>query len=210
MAIAITRTSINDDDGSLLTGTVLNNAWKTEFYGQIDAVLNATRAADLLFTDATYDFGKAGATRARDGFFSRHLTVGGTLTVNGTGTHEFTSALSGGNFLGIVNTTNDTASYSALKATAGATNTYLYCLSAAYTPSTIYLAASGVLVNAGAGGLSIAATNAAGDIRFYAGGTTERVAISDAGVVTIGGKALTFGANDSGGSGFRTVTIANA
>ena len=33
----ITRTPIVDDDGSGKTGTVLNNSWKQELYGQIDA-----------------------------------------------------------------------------------------------------------------------------------------------------------------------------
>lgn len=35
--MAITRTAITDDDGSRTTGTILNNAWKTELYNQIDA-----------------------------------------------------------------------------------------------------------------------------------------------------------------------------
>ena len=35
--MAITRTAITDDDGTGTTGTILNNAWKQEFYGQIDA-----------------------------------------------------------------------------------------------------------------------------------------------------------------------------
>lgn len=39
---------------------------------------------DLLFTDAQFDIGKAGATRPRDLFTSRHVTVGGNLTVVGT------------------------------------------------------------------------------------------------------------------------------
>jgi hypothetical protein len=33
----ITRTPIIDDDGSGRTGTVIDNAWKQEFYNQIDA-----------------------------------------------------------------------------------------------------------------------------------------------------------------------------
>lgn len=33
----ITRTAMTDDDGSGTTGTILNNAWKQEFYDQIDA-----------------------------------------------------------------------------------------------------------------------------------------------------------------------------
>jgi hypothetical protein len=34
--MAITRTPMIDDDGSGTTGTIINNAWKTEFYNQID------------------------------------------------------------------------------------------------------------------------------------------------------------------------------
>jgi hypothetical protein len=41
---------------------------------------------DLLFTDNTYDIGKSGATRPRDGFFSRNTVVGGTLGVTGATT----------------------------------------------------------------------------------------------------------------------------
>lgn len=35
--MAITRTAIVDDDGTLTTGTIINNAWKSELYDQIDA-----------------------------------------------------------------------------------------------------------------------------------------------------------------------------
>jgi hypothetical protein len=37
----ITRTAMIDDDGSGTTGTILNNAWKQELYGQIDAAFAA-------------------------------------------------------------------------------------------------------------------------------------------------------------------------
>lgn len=37
--MAITRTPIIDDDGSGTTGTVIDNAWKQEFYNQIDAIV---------------------------------------------------------------------------------------------------------------------------------------------------------------------------
>jgi hypothetical protein len=43
---------------------------------------------DLTFTDATYDIGKSGATRPRDGFFSRNFAIGGTLGVTGHVTLE--------------------------------------------------------------------------------------------------------------------------
>jgi hypothetical protein len=50
---------------------------------------------DLLFVDATYDIGKAGATRPRDLFLSRNATVGNTLTVVGTSTLAAVGATTG-------------------------------------------------------------------------------------------------------------------
>lgn len=47
---------------------------------------SANTGGDLLFTDATFDIGKSGATRPRDGFFSRNVAVGGTLAVTGVAT----------------------------------------------------------------------------------------------------------------------------
>ena len=37
--MAITRTAMVDDDGSGTTGTIINNAWKQELYGQIDGLI---------------------------------------------------------------------------------------------------------------------------------------------------------------------------
>jgi hypothetical protein len=45
--MAITRTAMVDDDGTGTTGTILNNAWKTELYNQIDA-------ADLALVPSTW------------------------------------------------------------------------------------------------------------------------------------------------------------
>jgi hypothetical protein len=39
-----------------------------------------TMLGDLKFTDGLYDIGKSGATRPRDGFFSRNLAVGGSVS----------------------------------------------------------------------------------------------------------------------------------
>ena len=47
---------------------------------------------DLLFTDATYDIGKSGASRPRDLFQSRNATIGGTLGVTGATTLSSTLA----------------------------------------------------------------------------------------------------------------------
>src|SRR4029450_7033065 len=49
----ITRTPMVDDDGSGTTGTVINNAWKTELYNQIDAVVGAAPGiVEAAFTPA--------------------------------------------------------------------------------------------------------------------------------------------------------------
>lgn len=50
--MAITRTAMVDDDGTGTTGTVLNNAWKQQFYDQIDAADAAFAAAGLWTTVA--------------------------------------------------------------------------------------------------------------------------------------------------------------
>ena len=50
---------------------------------------------DLLFTDATYDIGKSGASRPRDLFQSRNATIGGTLGVTGATTLSSTLGVTG-------------------------------------------------------------------------------------------------------------------
>ena len=71
--MAITRTPIIDDDGTGTTGTVIDNAWKTELYGQIDAALTpvtaplrlGTTMLPLALAAGTYnDYAPAGGTTA--------------------------------------------------------------------------------------------------------------------------------------------------
>jgi hypothetical protein len=49
----ITRTPMVDDDGSGTTGTIINNAWKQEFYGQIDSFADGVWV-DIAFNAANY------------------------------------------------------------------------------------------------------------------------------------------------------------
>lgn len=71
-------TTLNASGATTLDGTVaLGNA-----SGDLITV-PGTVNSNLLFTDATYDIGASGATRPRDLFLSRNLTVGGTLTLAG-------------------------------------------------------------------------------------------------------------------------------
>lgn len=68
MAVTITRTLGTDDDGSGTTGTVVNTAWKTEFYNQIDTALAAVSGVvqTTTATGTQHDFAlTAGAGRLR-------------------------------------------------------------------------------------------------------------------------------------------------
>lgn len=64
----------------LAAGTGAGNSVR---YEQVLLLTGGTMAGDLLFTDATYDIGKSGATRPRDGFFSRNVSIGGHATLEG-------------------------------------------------------------------------------------------------------------------------------
>ena len=70
----ITRTAMVDDDGSGLTGTILNNAWKQELYGQIDGAL-------LLPQPAPFRLGTTSITHAFTGTVNNVAPVGGTGAV---------------------------------------------------------------------------------------------------------------------------------
>jgi hypothetical protein len=86
-------------------GQTIAASWFNEIHDEVVAIENALLNGfqhDLKFTDATYDIGKSGATRPRDGFFSRNLTAGGTLAVTGAGTIGGTLGVTGTSTLGTV------------------------------------------------------------------------------------------------------------
>ena len=55
--MAITRTPMVDDDGTGTTGTVINNAWKQQFYDQIDAADAAAAFTGGIWTPVPYTAG---------------------------------------------------------------------------------------------------------------------------------------------------------
>ena len=108
-----------------------------------------------------------------------NATLTGVLTVTGFGTHAFSAGGTGANEVKVENTTSGTgnSAYFGAYNNAGLTG-YLQVFSSAFTTSGINVA-NGALLGAGrAGGLNLAATDAAGAIRFYTGGTTQRFGIN--------------------------------
>lgn len=79
--MAITRTAITDDSGSGTDGTIFNNAWKTELYDQIDALITALLAGSVSFGAALNVAGALTVTGALNA--NGALTVAGALTANG-------------------------------------------------------------------------------------------------------------------------------
>lgn len=93
--------------GVIVAGTSATGAWQNIGAGTSGQVLTSQGASanpnwaaaaaipnpvvqDLLFTDATYDIGKSGATRPRDLFISRNEVIGAKLTsYNGVTTAGF-------------------------------------------------------------------------------------------------------------------------
>ena len=111
------------------------------------------------------------------------VNMTGLLSVSGLGTHNFSAGGTNGNTLNVVNTTSGTANYAELAVIAGTTNFYVDSFSQGYSTSATAIASSARLLTDGSGGLSIAATHASGTIRFYSGGTTERMSIGTTGRV---------------------------
>lgn len=165
-ASTITRTTWTNDTGTPTTpvgdGTILNNARLQDIYAAIDQL-----------------FSGAGSYTT--------LRFGGLVAVEGFGTSAVSAGGTGTNRWQVRNTTSGTANRASFDVGNNTTAELgrFIALSSAHTPAS-YLLASGVVLEAnGAGGLSIACTDAAGDIRFYTGATPDlRLTISDAGVLT--------------------------
>jgi hypothetical protein len=103
------------------------------------------------------------------------VNMTGLLTVSGFGTHSFSAGGTGEQVLSVQNTTSGTGNYGYLKVGGGTNNSGgVIGWSQGFTTSTWQVADSLAIYAPAAGGLSIAATNASGAIRFYSGGTSLR------------------------------------
>jgi hypothetical protein len=113
---------------------------------------------------------------------------GGLFAADGFGTHTFSAGGTGTQRLQVRNTTSGTGNQASLDIGNNSTATLgrFVALSSAFTPSGYSLASGVVLEGNGAGGLSLAASDAAGDVRLYAGGSgTARLTVDDTGLTTV-------------------------
>jgi hypothetical protein len=137
--------------------------------GAIDAsgTLNATGAAT---------FGSSATVTGA-------ATVGGVLTVNGFGSHTFSASGTGGNEIRVRNPTAGTTNYSGILFgnDNGPAVSVLTAQSTTYTTTSFNVQDGLTLAHTRPGGISIAASDAAGTIRFYSGGGTQRWVIGTSG-----------------------------
>jgi hypothetical protein len=81
------------------------------------------------------------------------------------------------------NANGGTASIAQMRALANVASTSIQSFASGYTTSGYAVANGGALIGNGAGGLSIIASNASGDLRFYSGGNTLRGSVNTTGVL---------------------------
>jgi hypothetical protein len=159
MPVTIVRTNMQDDDGTGTTGTVINNAWKTEFYNQIDQAL--AKVPMLTGNNA----------------LTGNLSVSGVLTVNGLGQHGFVGTGVGGNVLQLRNTSPGAGNYMSFWEgnDVGPSQFVIATFASNYAVAGMQVADGSMIAQSGAGGLSIAATGTGGNanIRFYTGTTAN-------------------------------------
>lgn len=118
------------------------------------------------------------------------VSPGGVLSVHGFGAHGISGSSTGPQSFNLTNTTAGTDTYVQLGAVRdGALGIYMQAFSSTWITNGINVQSGGTLQADGSGGLSIAADNASGAIRFYSGGTSssnQRWGINAAGDLTIG------------------------
>jgi hypothetical protein len=161
MAVTITRTAWVDDDGTGTTGTVINNAVKTDLYNQIDTAL--AKVAQLTGGNA----------------FSGNQTITGSLQVIGN-SHSFSNATPGDVQVTVQNSMGGAAARTALFVG----NDTVGYLTAIISTSSIYTGAPSESQLTGYGNSFLVSTAQSAPLRF-ATNTIERLRIAATGGVLV-------------------------
>ena len=173
MASTITRTTWTDDSGTPASpvgdGTTITNARLQEIYAAID---------ELLAGAAPYD----------------PLVFGGTIQVEGLGTHLFSATGAGANRLRVRAASAGTGNVGAVDVgtDADADLGRLEAYASTFTEAGAATQHGVALRGMGAGGVSLAAEHASGDMRLYARGTTKRATFDGDQVALTGGAPGTY------------------
>lgn len=113
----------------------------------------------------------------------------GLFSVGGFGTHAASAGGTGGNIWSVRNTTAGTGNYGQIQiGNDGAADAFvLRTTASSFTTAAPYTQDAAHLIGTRAGGLRLAATNAAGDVVIATGGAspTNRVTVDEAGLTTI-------------------------
>ena len=174
MASTITRTTWTDDSGTPASpvgdGTTINNARLQEIYAAID---------ELLAGAAPYD----------------PLVFGGTIQAEGLGTHLFSATGAGANRLRVRAASAGTGNVGAVDVgtDADADLGRLEAYASTFTEAGAAKQHGVALRGMGAGGVSLAAEHASGDMRLYARGTTKRATFDGDTHVLSGGVVGAYG-----------------
>jgi hypothetical protein len=142
---------------------------------------NASFDGGTLFIDAVN--GRVGIGNTAPG---SALTVAGTLsatgavTFTGAGTEQYRNT-NGTSYLRVANDSTGAAADSYLYVQNSATTLFVGLPSTGFTTSGLKVAGQAYVYHDGTGGLSIGATNGSGALRFYSGGTTERMRLDSSG-----------------------------
>lgn len=206
----ISSANVNANFGlCVLTDTsrtvTVTHTWSASQTFSGGASFGAAITSDLIFTDATYDLGKTGATRPRDGFFSRNLVAGGTLNVSGVATLStvnmgaLTVGNNGSGFRSLFYSSADQYAVGVTRSGNGGACYFFGASSSGSVPDGIFSNNAGTeLFRMTDGGTFKMATAAS---KFVPGATSltfrnnadtqDNVAITDAGNVTVGRGDLT-------------------
>jgi Chaperone of endosialidase len=172
MAVTITRTAWIDDDGTGTTGTVINNAVKTDLYNQIDGAL--AKVAQLTGGNS----------------FTGNQAIDGLLSVTKVGAHLFTGVGAGINEIRIANGAPgaDNLTMLTLGTDTVPQQAMLVAMSSTYVPVAYNFPNGTSLIGQGSGGLNLA-TSVNAPVRLFTN-SAERLRIAGNGDVLIGGIAV--------------------
>ena len=182
---ALTYTTSLKSTTALATPGALSATQATEFASTVSgaAIMGFGTTNDVSLMN------RAGTVVLGIGPNTTTVNMTGLLTVSGFGTHSFSAGGTNANEINVRNTTAGAANMARISLGNDNASDFfqLRAMSSTFTPSADLTASGATVRSEGAGGLNLSATDASGAIRFYSGGTTERMSLSSAGLLTVTG-----------------------